>query len=140
MTRKGAAKSVDATFGTERLKIARAYLKAARNEVLLAEDGDIGNPAMSQIVNAVIAFTDALTARYAGRANQQDHAAAVKALRDALGNRLPTAQETNLRRILGEKDEVQYGTRARSKADAEALLSRLEEFAFWVETEMARPK
>lgn len=72
--------------------------------------------------------------------NQQDHAAAVRTLRDALGNRFLAAQETNLRRILGEKDEVQYGVRPRSKADAEALLNRLEEFASWVEMEITRPR
>jgi hypothetical protein len=140
MTRKDRTKDVDATFGTDRLKLARAFLKAARNEVLLAEPGDIGNPAMSQIVTAAIAFTDAPTATYAGRVNQQDHAAAVMALRDALGNRLPSAQETHLRRILGEKDEVQYGSRSRSMVDARSMLAHLEEFASWVETEMARPK
>jgi hypothetical protein len=59
-------------------------------------------------------------------------------VRHALGNRLPNAQETNLRRLLNEKDEVQYGMRARSKSDAEALLARLEEFASWAEAEMAR--
>ncbi len=140
MTRKGAARVADATFGDGRLKMARAYLKAARSEVLLADPGDIANPAMSQIINAAIAFTDALTAVYAGRVNQQDHAAALRTLRDPLGNRLTTAQETNLRRILAEKDEVQYGMRPRSKADAEALLTRLEEFASWAEVEMIRPK
>src|ERR1035437_1341338 len=94
MTRKGTAKSVDASFTDGRLRIARAFLKAARTETAMAEVADIGNPIISQIVNAAIAFADALTARYAGRANQKDHAAAVKALRDALGNRLPVAQET----------------------------------------------
>ncbi|MCW3477532.1 hypothetical protein [Limobrevibacterium gyesilva] len=94
MTRKGRAKSVNAASGTDRLKLARAYLKAARNEVLLAEPGDIGNPAMSHIVTAAIAFTDALTASYAGRANQQDHAATVKALCDALGARLKSRNST----------------------------------------------
>lgn len=106
----------------------------------LASGGDIGNPAMSRIVNAAIAYTDALTSRYAARANQQDHAAAVKTLRDALGNRLPSAQEINLHRIVGEKDELQRGARSRSTSDAAALLARLEDFAFWAEAEMARPK
>lgn len=120
--------------------MARAYLKAARDEVLLADPGDVANPAMSQIVNAAIAFADALTATYAREVNQQDHAAAVRTLRNALGNRFVAAQETNLRRILGEKDDVQYGARSRSKVDAEALLSRLEEFASWAEMETARPR
>lgn len=140
MTRKGTTRSVDAAFGEGRLRMARAYLQAARNEMLLAEAGDIANPVMSQIVNAAIAFADALAATYAREVNQQNHAAAIKTLRDALGKRFPIAQETNLRRILGEKDEVQYGIRWRSKADAEALLRRLEEFALWAETELARPR
>ncbi len=119
--------------------MARAYLKAAQTEMAVAEREDVGNPAMSQIVNAAIAFTDALTARYAAPANQQDHAAAVKTLRDALGHRLPNAQETNLRPILDEKDNVQYGARPRTQDDAKAMLSRLEAFATWAEAELARP-
>ena len=93
---------------------------------------------MSQVVNAAIAFSDALTATHAGKVNQKNHAAAVETLRDALGKRLPGAQETNLRRILDEKDAVQYGTIARRKSDAEALLARLEAFASWAEGEMKR--
>ncbi|ANY79508.1 hypothetical protein BB934_15810 [Microvirga ossetica] len=140
MTRKGASKPITASFGEGRLRLARAYLKAARTEATVAEVGDPGNPVMSQIVNAAIAFTDALTARYSGRTNQQDHAAAVKALRDALGNRFPSAQETRLRRILGEKNEVQYGARLKTKAEADHFLTQLEEFAAWAEAELQRPK
>jgi len=140
MTRKGRTKRIPPSFAEGRLRLARAYLKAARTEAAVADAGDIGNPIMSQIVNAAIAFTDALTAKYAGRTNQQDHSAAVKALRDALGNRLPAAQETRLRRILGEKDEVQYGTRAKTSAEAERLLAHLEEFVAWAEEELRRPR
>jgi hypothetical protein len=106
----------------------------------MADEGDIGNPVMSQIVNAAIAFTDALTAKYIGRVNQQNHTAAVEALRDALGNRLPVAQETRLRRILGEKDEVQYGTRTKTKVEADRLLAHLESFAAWAEAKLQRPR
>ena len=45
----------------------------------------------------------------------------------------------NLRRILDEKDDVQYGARIRTQDDAKALLGRLEEFATWAEAELARP-
>jgi hypothetical protein len=38
-------------------------------------------------------------------------------LRDALGNRLPRAQETRLRRILAEKDPAQYGARLKTRTD-----------------------
>lgn len=140
MTRNGPAKKVEEGFADGRLRIARSYLNAARVEAAMAEEGDIGNPAMSQVVNAAIGFADALTARYAGHANQQDHAAAVKALRGALGNRLPAAQESQLRRILREKDAVQYGTRAKTRAEAEQMLAALEEFAAWAEAELRRPR
>ncbi len=53
----------------------------------------------------------------------------MKTLRDALGNWLPNVQETNLRRILDEKDDVQYGARIRTQDDAKALLGQLQEFA-----------
>ncbi len=95
---------------------------------------------MSQIVIAAIAFADALTAKYSGLANQQNHATAVKAIRDALGNRFPKAQETRLRNILSEKDEVQYGTRFKTIGEASKLLNQLESFAEWAEAEFNRPR
>jgi hypothetical protein len=55
---------------------------------------------MSQTVNAAIAFTDALAAKQIGRMNQRDHAVAIKALGEVLGNWLPVAQESRPRRIL----------------------------------------
>lgn len=139
MTRKGPSKGVAPEFAEGRLRLARAYLKAARTELAVADPADLGNPAMSQIVNAAIAFTDALTARYAGLVNRKEHLGAVKALRDALGNRLPAAQESRLRRILSEKDEVQYGAKIKTELEARRLLDLLEEFALWAEAEMQRP-
>ncbi|ESX64518.1 hypothetical protein NKH84_13955 [Mesorhizobium sp. M0902] len=136
MTRRGATKAVETGFGEGRLRIARSYLKAARLEVAMSGTGDIGNPAMSQIVNAAIAYADALTARFAGKINRADHAAVVKTMRDALGNRLPAAQASRLRSILDEKDETQYGIRAKSLPEAESLLDKLEKFAEWAEKEL----
>ncbi|MER9543853.1 hypothetical protein NKI72_17460 [Mesorhizobium sp. M0437] len=91
---------------------------------------------MSQIVNAAIAYADALTARFAGTINRADNAAVVKTMRDALGNRLPAAQASRLRSILHEKDEAQYGIRAKSLPEAESLLDKLEKFAEWAEKEL----
>lgn len=138
MTRQGPTKRADLGFGEARLKLARAYLRAARDELTLAETPEIANPIVSQVVNAAIAYTDALTARFGGRVNQKNHGAAVKELRDVLGKRLPTAQQTRLRRILGEKDAAQYGARFKSKAEAELLFKDLEVFAAWAEAEMQR--
>lgn len=138
MTRKGRSKAADKTFGDGRLKMAKAFLKAAQNEAELADDGDAANPIISQIVNAAIAYTDALTAKFAGRVNQQDHSAAVKALRAALGNRLPNEQERRLFRLLNEKDAAQYSARIKHKSEAVRLLADLEKFAAWVELEISR--
>ncbi len=105
---------------------------------MLLEAGDIGNPAMSQIVNATIAFADALTVAEAGTVNRRDHAALPQVLRQALGDRLPKARQTDLQRILAEKSEVQYGDQISSAADAQSLLARLEAFAAWAELELRR--
>jgi len=55
-----------------------------------------------------------------------------------MGNRLPKAQETRLSRILGNKDVAQYGGRLMTVDDAVALLTLLDDFSKWVESEMAR--
>ena len=73
MTRKGPAKPVDPTYGSRRLDMAKAFLKAARDEAALADEGAVANPIVTQVVNAAIAYADAVTAARAGRVNQQDH-------------------------------------------------------------------
>ena len=140
MTRTGSGKTADKSFGEGRLQLARAYLRAAQDEADLAGEGAIGNPVISQIVQAAIAYTDALTAEFVGRVNQQDHGGAVKMLRAALGNRLPRAQETRLRRILTEKDAAQYGARLKTLTDAQRLLAQMVEFATWAESELSRTR
>ena len=113
--------------------------RAARG-CTLAGDGDIGNPIISQVVTATIAYADVLTAAYGERINQRDHRAAIKNLRDSLGKRLPAAQANRLTRILGEKDAAQYGPRPKSKEEAMRLLTHLEAFAAWAEAELRRPR
>ncbi len=125
-------------FATGRLAIARSFMRTAETAMALSEPGDPQNPTISSIVLAAVAYCDALTAKYSGRVNQKDHGAAATALRDALGNRLPTAQETRLNRILATKDEVQYGARPATTNDAEKLFNLLAEFARWAEAEFER--
>jgi hypothetical protein len=109
MTRTGSTKRVDASYTRGRLYNARSYLQSARDAFDLASESSNTNPVMSQIVNAAIAYTDALTAKRKALVNQKDHAAALKLLRDAFGNDLPAIQERQLRRILSSKDIIQYG-------------------------------
>jgi hypothetical protein len=138
MTRRGPSKRADKEFGHGRLALAKAFRIAAQNGAQLAETTDPGNPIMSLVVNAAIAYTDALTAHTKGFVNQQDHTAAINALRDALGGRLPKEQETRLGRILREKDSAQYSNRLRRMGDAMTLLRDLEKFAKWAENELER--
>jgi hypothetical protein len=133
VVRTGSTTKRDGVFANGRLLIARGYLKDARNSNLVADPGDIGNPSMSTVINCAIAYSDALTAKFRGEINQDDHQAVIKLLKAALGKALPAKQESNLRTLLEQKDEVQYGSRAKTRKDAERALERLEEFATWAE-------
>jgi hypothetical protein len=105
---------------------------------MLADEAAIGNPIVSQAVNAAVAYADAITAARRGRVNQQDHSSIHKLLRDALGERLPEVQAARLRRILGMKDAAQYGARLLRKDEALRVLGDAEAFALWAETELTR--
>lgn len=133
MTGKSPRKAVDALFWQGRLGAAKAFLSAAQQGMALAEPGQNANPIISQMVLAAIAYGDSLTAKRAQVINQQDHAAAPRLLRDVLRNTLPEAQERRYRRILGVKDEAQYGARRASPEEAQRLLTELEAFARWAE-------
>jgi hypothetical protein len=54
-------------------------------------------------------------------------------LREVLGNRLPDKQEKFFRKLLGRKDEVNYGARSTTIEEAERLMAELDEFAAWAE-------
>jgi hypothetical protein len=133
MTSNSPRKRVDAFYWQARLRAAKAYLESAQQVMLLAESAQNGSPIVSQIVLAAIAYGDTLTAKRALVINQQDHAAAPRLLRDVLQNTLPDAQERRYRRILGFKDEVQYGAKATPVEEAARLLADLEAFSRWAE-------
>ncbi len=133
MTGKSPRKRVAALYWQGRLRVAKACVESAQQAVLLAEPAQNGNPIISQIVLAAIAYGDCLTAKRALVINQQDHAAAPRLLRDVLKNTLPDLQERRYRRILGFKDEAQYGVRIASVEEASRLLAELESFALWAE-------
>jgi len=138
MTRTGSRRSVPDDFWHGRLNSARNFHEAARSLLALAEPGQDSNPVIVHVVNAAIAYADAVTARRSGLVNQRDHSALGALLRDAVGNRLPPAQLAHLNDIIGQKDAASYGARAGTRAQAERLLDRLTEFAVWVEAELGR--
>lgn len=137
MTRKSPRKSVDAGFWEGCLRQARAFRDAARNAMAVAGPGHNCSPVVSQLVLATIAYGDALTAKRSRIVNQQDHAAAPRLLRGVLRDTLPESQERRYRRLLGRKDEAQYGIRSVTPEDAKRLMDELEAFSVWAEDLLA---
>lgn len=133
MTAKSPRKQVDALFWQGRLRQAQAFREAAEQAMQRAAPNQNCGPAASQMILSAIAYGDCLTAWRAQVVNQQDHAAAPHLLRDVMRDALPVAQEKRYRRILGVKDEVQYGTRGTPPAEAQRLLADLQAFARWAE-------
>ena len=111
---------------------AREFHESARSLVTLAQSKSY-NAAITLMITASIGYADAVTAKIKGVVNKQDHQAATRLLREVLGNSLPDRQERFFRRLLGRKDEVNYGARSTALDEAERLLAELDEFAVWAE-------
>jgi len=132
MTNRGPRRTAAAGEWSGRLHQAREFHESARSLVTLAENASY-NGAISLMVAAVIGYADAVTAKLTGVVNKQDHQAAPRLLRAALGNTLPDKHERFFRKLLGRKDEVNYGARSTSLEEAQRLLAELDEFASWAE-------
>lgn len=133
------ARRADPGDAPGRLRKARAFLRAAEDGLVLANERGTGDPIMSNAVLAAIAYADALTMKAAGVKNEADHMTLPRTLRRSLGNRLPREQETRLQRILGLKNEIQYEHRTSSIPEARELVELVRRFAEWVEIEFVRP-
>jgi hypothetical protein len=136
---KGPWREVDRGQWSGRLQNARDFLQSARNSLALADEQENGNPIMSQIVLAVIAFADTLTIRHAGIQNEQDHQGIVRAVRHAMGDAAEASQMARLTRIIARKNQIQYDHRTASLDEARRLLEQAERFAAWAERELFRP-
>ncbi len=135
MTAQGPRKPVGIEHWNGRLHQAREFRESARSLVTL-EGSSTYNPAVALMLGCAIAYADAITAKRQGFVNTQDHASAPRLLRQVLGNKLPDRQEKFYRRLLGRKDEVNYGARSTSLDEAQRLLSELDVFAEWAEGEL----
>jgi hypothetical protein len=122
-----------------RLANARAFLKAGQDLLEMAEDSSIGNPILTQAIDAVIAFADAASIKFGQIQNTADHRGLAKTLKAAIGTRFPRAQEQRLGKLLSWKDDAHYGHRAASVAEASKVIQLAERFAEWAEAELARP-
>jgi hypothetical protein len=138
VARLGPAKPADRGDWEGRLRNARDFKRDARDLLDLREDDENANGAITLIVNAAIAYADALTGKFGGFFNQQDHANVDAAVKRALSARADPDQVKRLSYILGQKDPASYGPRRTPKQKADQLLEQLERFSFWVEAEMSR--
>lgn len=121
-----------------RLRNARDFKRDAEELIELRDDDENANGAVSLIVNAAIAYADALTGKYGGFFNQQDHQRVSAAVERALGQRADRDQIRRLASILAHKDSSAYGPRRTPIQKARDLLQQLERFANWIESEMKR--
>lgn len=119
-----------------RLRNARDFKRDAEELFDLRDDDENANGVITLVVNAAIAYADALTGKYGGYFNQQDHKGVAEAVRRALGNRADSQQVKRLSTILGYKDSSSYGPRRTPKEIAEQLLEQLLRFSEWVELQM----
>lgn len=132
------ARPVDSGEWDGRLRNARDFRRDAEELIALRDDDDNANGVITLIVNAAIAYADALTGKYGGFVNQQDHRAVSAGLARALGQRADKTQLKRLGTILGHKDASSYGPRRSPRQKAQDLLEQLDRFASWVEEEMER--
>jgi hypothetical protein len=139
VVRAAPSKPVDAGDWDGRLRNARDFKRDAEELIALRDDDDNANGVITLIVNAAIAYADALTGKYGRFVNQQDHKTVSTGLTRALGQRADKGQLKPLGTILGQKDASSYGPRRTPRQKAQDLLEQLERFASWVEEEMARP-
>lgn len=132
MSGQSPRKRVSAEHASARLLQAREFHESARSLVVLGQSQSY-NGAVTLMVTAAIAYSDAITAQAHGVVNQRDHQAAPPLLREVLGHRLPERQEKFFRRLLGRKDEANYGARSTPLDEAQRLLQELDDFAVWAE-------
>jgi len=132
MTNKGPRRAATDGEWKGRLTQAREFHESARSLVTFAENKSY-NGAITLMVAAAIGYADAITGKVKGVVNKQDHQAASRLLREALGNSLPDNQEKFFRRLLGRKDEVNHGARSTTHEEAERLIAQLDDFATWAE-------
>lgn len=137
MNRLGPSKVVSDDYWEGRLRNAESFHEAAR-ALLTLREGQNANPVIVQIVDAAIAYGDAVTARRGNRVNQENHQALPALLRAVVGNRITTAQLGDLQAIVRAKDAASYGVRPGSYQEAERLLERLDAFAAWAQAELNR--
>ncbi len=139
MVRRGAWKRVERSLWSSRLELGQAFLQASLEALERVQEGQIGDPIMSNALLAAITYADALTIKFGGILNQQDHLKLLDALRDSLGNRARKEQMNRLGRLLRMKNQIQYDHTVSSIQEAREFVMQVQRFVSWAEAELARP-
>jgi hypothetical protein len=126
---------VDPAASAKYQRVAESLMKSVSDLLELAADGDSYSNAIGIVaIHAAIAYTDALSIRFgAMKSIEGDHARAVDALKEALGDRADEKAIRPLRRVLAQKDQVSYQGEYYTVADAKRLAADAQEFASWAE-------
>jgi hypothetical protein len=135
--RTGPIVKIDNSKWSGRRGNARAFLKAALDLLALANEGDNGNPIMSQALLAVIAYSDALTIKIAGIKNAQDHTVLPATLSKTLQGRSDPKQIERLKRMISEKNSIQYDQVTTTLHEARTYVQQAQRFAQWAEAKLA---
>jgi hypothetical protein len=139
MVKTGTAKTVDGDAWRGRLSSARAFHRAVE---LLSPHHDEGrdcSPVMVLIIHATIAYGDAITMRYGGMQNQQDHKTLSKLVQQALKNRVDPAALRALEAILADKTAISYGARIGQRKTLDRLLEHFTTLRTWADSLFAAP-
>lgn len=138
MVRRGPWTTVDRRRWIGRHRDGRSFLQAAQDSLDLADTGDSGKPIMSSALRSAIAYGDALTIKFGGIQNARVHSTLPRTLQQALGDRAEKEQLLRLRRLLGQKNDIDYDHRDMDLAEARRFLQRAQSFARWAEEELMR--
>lgn len=131
MARGGPWKSVHRSAWRGRRRDGENFLQTARDALALADPGDSGKPVMSNALRAVIAYGDALTIKFAGIKNTEDHAALPDTVRRALGDRAESKQLRRLARLLSKKNDIDYHHRDMTLEEARRFVKRFARLTRW---------
>jgi hypothetical protein len=126
-------KRIDPAQADRYAEVGRRLLLAGR---AMREGGDPRHASALAIlsIHAAIAYTDAVCIHLGGRkSTSADHEAAARLLASLMGNRVSAQVERTLRRLLGEKDRLEYQGYVATLREADGLFARAERYATWAE-------
>lgn len=132
MTNRGTVSVAHEQSWVTRRHDAKAFRRDAEVLLTTAVEGQNCNPILVLAIHAVIAFGDALTAKFGTVINRQ-HDDLPKQVQAALKGRADPRQLDRLRDLLGNKTAYSYGAKTGRINDAQDAVLKMQRFADWAE-------